>query len=167
MHSCEPGVQCSVVRFSRAVYITPIVNRVKNGSIVPELGAGGGGGDLYQVHELELPDQTALEELEKLCQKHIRDRATLMRTKEALSRAFRSKTRSLSLDEYGLKEEGDIPLEELFAILGRERTDQEATPCGLNSKSVELQANGGVQLPRRIVRSVVLDLFLKERRALT
>ena len=132
------------------------MNRIKDGSIVPELGAGGGGGDLYQVHELELPDQTVLEELEKFCQKHVRDNTTLTRTKEALARAYQSKNRSLSLDQYGLKEEGDIPLEELFAILSRDRTDQEASLLGLNSKPAAMQANSDLQLPRRIVRSIVL-----------
>ncbi|OJJ47783.1 hypothetical protein ASPZODRAFT_94616 [Penicilliopsis zonata CBS 506.65] len=119
VHSCEPGVSCSTIASRKTVYITPIVNRMKDGLEVPEAGAGGGDGDLFQVHELELPDPEALEELKKLCFKHIHDDNLLSQTNEALSRAFRSQKKALSLERYGVKNDGEISLESLVQILGR------------------------------------------------
>lgn len=119
IHSCEPGASCPAVRSSKTVYITPIVNRTRDGAEIPEVGAGGGIGDLYQVHELELPDESTLAELENLCLKHINDKERLAQMHGVLSEAFRSRKKALSLDKYGVKEEGDISLEKLVTMLGR------------------------------------------------
>ncbi|GIJ84455.1 hypothetical protein Asppvi_003302 [Aspergillus pseudoviridinutans] len=148
VHSCEPGVHCSSVRSKRTVYIMPIVARMEDGTRVPELGAGGGGGDLYQTHELELPDQSSLEQLESLCLEQIRDPKTLSRTREALTEAFESKNKALSLDSYGMKDVSDIPLQELVQILGRGRSDKE-----LWSNDVKVSAlrdTSGNRLPKTI-----------------
>ncbi|RHZ64886.1 hypothetical protein CDV55_106696 [Aspergillus turcosus] len=148
VHSCEPGVHCSAVRSKRTVYIMPIVGRLEDGTRVPELGAGGGGGDLYQTHELELPDQSSLEQLESLCLEQIRDPETLAQTREALIEAFKSKNKALSLDSYGMKDVSDIPLQELVQILGRGRSDKE-----LWSKDVKVSAlrdTSGNPLPKII-----------------
>ncbi|KAF4203717.1 hypothetical protein CNMCM8927_008394 [Aspergillus lentulus] len=125
VHSCEPGVHCSAVRSKRTVYLVPIVGRLDDGTRVPEIGAGGGGGDLYQTHELELPDQSSLEQLESLCLEQIGDPETLSQTRQALAEAFKSKNKALSLDSYGMKDVSDIPLQELVHILGRGRSDKE------------------------------------------
>ncbi|KAH8422614.1 putative DNA repair protein [Aspergillus melleus] len=119
IHSCEPGVQCSAVPSAKTVYIVPIVHRTKDGSKVPEIGIGGGAGDLYQIHELELPDELALEQLDKLCLEQIHDPRSLSQTRKALFDAFRSKTKALSLDSYGMKEDHEIPLDNLIRILSR------------------------------------------------
>ncbi|KAF7589833.1 DNA crosslink repair [Aspergillus hancockii] len=119
IHSCEPGVQCSAVLSRPPIYIIPIVSRAKDGSEVPEIGAGGGGGDLYQLHELEIPNEAALEQLEKLCLEKIQDSRALSETRQALVDAFKSKSKALSLDNYGLKDGQDIPLESLVNILSR------------------------------------------------
>ncbi|GAD92807.1 DNA repair protein [Paecilomyces variotii No. 5] len=121
IHSCEPGMFCPVIVSGKAVYITPIVTRSSDGE-VPEIGVGGGGGDLYQSHELELPDETSVEQLEKLCLEHIHDPEILTQTKEALINAFRSKKKTLSLDKYGLKDENDISLRKLVDILSHGRS---------------------------------------------
>ncbi|KAF9883805.1 hypothetical protein FE257_002789 [Aspergillus nanangensis] len=113
IHSCEPGVQCSAIPSRNPVYIIPIVNRMQDGSQISEAGAGGGGGDLYQIHELELPDETALSHLEQLCLERIHDSDVLSQTRQRLVEAFRSKNRALSLDMYGVKEEDNIPLDRL------------------------------------------------------
>lgn len=123
IHSCEPGVACPAVRSSRTVYITPIVSRTKDGAEIPEVGAGGGMGDLYQIHELELPDEFTLAELEKLCLKHISDKERLAQMHKVLLEAFRSRKKALSLDKYGVKEEGDISLQKLVEMLGRGLSD--------------------------------------------
>lgn len=93
------------------VYIEPIVGRLQVGSQLPEVWIGGGAGDLYQVHEPELPDQALLEELGKLCLEQIHDSQVLSQTRDAQFEAFRSKSKSISLDSYGMKDDTDIPLE--------------------------------------------------------
>ncbi|KAJ6102017.1 DNA repair metallo-beta-lactamase [Penicillium sp. IBT 16267x] len=118
IHSCEPGVSCKAAQDPKIIYIMPIVNRTKDGVEIPEVGAGGGGGDLYQVHELELPDESALAGLEKLCAQHIPNQEVLSQTRDALSKAFRSSKKALSLDEYGVQED-EISLEQLVTKLSR------------------------------------------------
>lgn len=116
---------------------------------MPELGAGGGGGDLYQTHELELPDQSSLEQLESLCLEQIRDPETLAQTREALIQAFKSKNKALSLDSYGMKDVSDIPLQELVQILGRGRSDKELWSNDV--KGSALRDTLGNRLPKTIV----------------
>ncbi|KAJ5245985.1 hypothetical protein N7468_000968 [Penicillium chermesinum] len=130
VHSCEPGVACSASRGSNTVYITPIVNRTRAGEEIPEVGLGGGAGDLYQVHELELQNETVLAELEKLCSQHIHDQDLLSQARAALMDAFRSR-KSLSLDQYGVRE--DISLEKLVSKLshGPSTTDKISNPSNL------------------------------------
>jgi hypothetical protein len=122
---------------------------MEDGTRVPEIGAGGGGGDLYQTHELELPDRSSLEQLESLCLEQIRDPKTLSQTREALTEAFKSKNKALSLDSYGMKDVSDIPLQELVQILGRGRFNKE-----LWSNDVKVSAlrdTSGNRLPKTIV----------------
>ena len=122
IHSCEPGVSCKAARSPNTVYITPIVNRTPDGTEIPEVGAGGGAGDLYQVHELELPDESALKKLENLCAQHIVDQDALSKIRGALMEAFQSKKKTLSLDEYGVRDD-EIPLEQLATKLGDSHPD--------------------------------------------
>lgn len=114
------------MRTKNSVYIKPIVTRDRTGIEVPELGAGGGKGDLYQIHELELPDEITLQKLEALLSEHITDESVLSQTKDLLKLAFTSKQRALSLDEYGLAEDADIPLKELASMLGNTRNVSES-----------------------------------------
>lgn len=117
----------------------PIVNRTSDGFEVPETGAGGGCGDLYHVHELELPEQSDLEKLDKLCVEHIHDPEALSRTRAAIYRAFTSKTRSLALDEYGFKDDTDISLKNLVDLLGQasfkgaKAAGSDDTPCSVST----------------------------------
>lgn len=149
VHSCEPGVHCSAVRSKRTVYLVPIVGRLDDGTRVPEIGAGGGGGDLYQTHELELPDQSSLEQLESLCLEQIGDPETLSQTRQALAEAFKSKNKALSLDSYGMKDVSDIPLQELVHILGRGRSDKEMWSDDV--KVSTLRDTVGNRLPKTVV----------------
>ena len=153
IHSCEPDLPCSVARFKKTVYIEPIVSRLQDGSQLPEVGIGGGAGDLYQVHELELPDQIALEELDKLCLERIHDNQVLSLTREALFEAFRSKSKKLSLDSYGMKDDQDIPLEKLVTILTRGHT-------GDKHLSASMHDRAGHQLPNKIVCLSFIPLLL-------
>lgn len=144
---------CSTVASGKAVYIIPIVTRTEDGSEVPETGAGGGSGDLYQTHELELPDESAVEQLEKLCLEQIHDREKLLQTREALFSAFKSKKRALSLNEYGLNEDSDISLRKLVTILsdGQSRKNIEDSSFTRRVTSADRQDKDQCQLPNVIV----------------
>lgn len=115
------------MKSKKSVYITPIVTRDRTGVEIPEIGAGGGKGDLYQIHELELPDEITLWKLEALLSEHIADELVLSQTKESLKLAFTSKQRALSLDEYGLTDDADIPLKELASMLSSARNLNESS----------------------------------------
>ncbi|KAJ0422295.1 hypothetical protein BJY00DRAFT_300406 [Aspergillus carlsbadensis] len=130
IHSCEPGNHCSTVSSKPTVYITPIVNRTKSGSDIPELGAGGGLGDLYQIHELELSDQLSLARLEQLCTEKLHDPQALNKARGALSEAFNSRSKVLSLDSYGMKDAHEMPLDELVNVLSRGRLSEESITEG-------------------------------------
>lgn len=118
IHSCEPGKPCDGAKTKRMVYIVPIVNRMDDGLELKDLRTDGGTGDLCQIHELELPDKSTLDELVKLCFEHILDSEALLRTREALFGAFRSKNKTLPLDTHGMNNNGEISLKKLVEILG-------------------------------------------------
>lgn len=157
VHSCEPGMFCSVISTRPSVFISPIVNRTADGSEVPEHGVGGGGGDLYQSHELELTDELTLQQLETLCREQIKDEKVLSKTLDVLSSAFNSETKTLSLDKYGLKVEDDIPLKDLVFRLSRGKSeavkdlDAPLLPVASSGKKERF---GG--LPKSIVRTCEL-----------
>ncbi|KAL4928553.1 putative DNA repair protein [Aspergillus undulatus] len=150
IHSCEPGVHCSAASSKNTVYITPIVSRTDRGSEVPEIGAGGGLGDLYQVHELELPDQSSLSRLEQLCSEKIQDPEALSKAKEAILKAFKSRSKVLSLDSYGIKDTHEMPLDELVNILSRGRLGEDSALSETTKPSTEILNGWGKPLPRTI-----------------
>lgn len=134
-----------------SIFICPIVNRAKDGSKVPEHGAGGGGGDLYQSHELELPDEFTLQQLETLCREQIKDEAVFSKTMDALKSAFNSESKKLSLDTYGLKAEDEIPLKELVQKLSRGKP---GTPSDVDVPSTipsSERSSKNDELPKSIV----------------
>ncbi|KAL4918257.1 hypothetical protein BDW62DRAFT_217633 [Aspergillus aurantiobrunneus] len=150
IHSCEPGAHCSIASSKKTVYITPIVSRTEKGSDVPEVGAGGGLGDLYQIHELELPDQSSLTRLEQLCSEKIHDPQALSKAKAALSEAFESRSKALPLDSYGMKDAHEIPLDELVNILSRGRLSEESTFLEGSRTPAEILDRSGNPLPKTI-----------------
>lgn len=73
LHSCEQGSGCPIlgVEPSRPVVsIKPVVSRSETG-VIAEVGLGGGKGDLDQLHQVNIADRQAVEQLKLLCQKHI------------------------------------------------------------------------------------------------
>ena len=122
------------MKSKKSVYITPIVTRDRTGIELPEIGAGGGKGDLLQIHELELSDEITLRKLEAVLSEHITDESVLLQTKDLLKLAFTSKQRALSLDDYGLSDDADISLKDLASILsgakkpGGPRSHEESYP---------------------------------------
>ncbi|WEW58316.1 hypothetical protein PRK78_003784 [Emydomyces testavorans] len=142
VHSCEPGVVCSTISSGSSVYITPIVTRTKEGRDILELGAGGGMGDLIQSHHLQLPDGSAVERFVDLCSLYVEDLATRESIINAVSKAYESKSKSLSLDSYGISEEDEITLKNLVAMLSR-GSDQSTLPN-------ENQMSPNIHLPNTI-----------------
>jgi DNA cross-link repair 1C protein len=121
IHSCEPGAFCSSIKSGKSVFITPVVTRDISGTDVPEIGAGGGKGDLYQNHELELPDETALQKLEELLIKYVDDANTVSHATETLRTAFKAGKNKLSLDEFGLAKDADVSLQDLVSVISKVR----------------------------------------------
>ncbi|EEP81751.1 conserved hypothetical protein [Uncinocarpus reesii 1704] len=119
VHSCEPGVVCSTIESGPSVYITPIITRTKEGCDVLELGAGGGMGDLRQSHDLQLPDKFAVERFADLCSEYIEDPSTRKAIIDAVSKAYETQSKSLSLDSYGFKEQDEMTLKSLVAMLSQ------------------------------------------------
>ncbi|KAI9751033.1 MAG: hypothetical protein M4579_006208 [Chaenotheca gracillima] len=98
MHSCERGTACTVFSNRNVVNIIPVIGRLEDGALLPEIGAGGG--DLSQVHELELSDADAVIKLTELCTARAKgkDGAALSRAMATILKARASVNRSLRLD---------------------------------------------------------------------
>ncbi|KAL8726152.1 MAG: hypothetical protein Q9181_006162 [Wetmoreana brouardii] len=118
LHSCEHGTECSKLSTSRKViWITPLINHSAEGD-VPELGAGGGGGDLTQSHELELTDPETGQRLIELCENQIKDAKLLASTVDLIEAALVSGKKSVALDLQDVSlGENVIPLESLAQLL--------------------------------------------------
>ena len=168
LHSCEQGTECSGIKSEDVVWITPIITRTSNGADVPELGAGGGGGDLEQIHELELNDTAAVGRLITLCSSRIQDPQLLAKVINKVSTAMISETKTLSFDGKMTTQdaEGNITLLGLTEILSMVATNPQSvqkfgsldTPVDTVQKTAVSAAE---RLPRYIVRRFrsLLDMF--------
>ncbi|KAL8952250.1 MAG: hypothetical protein Q9222_001836 [Ikaeria aurantiellina] len=118
LHSCERGSKCSTIeKSSSVVWITPLINRSDDGDF-PELGAGGGGGDLTQTHELELSDTQAVKELIELCKKQLGDDQSLAAALHLVAEALLSQRQTVALDAYDPSlTENTMPIESLARLL--------------------------------------------------
>jgi DNA cross-link repair 1C protein len=109
IHSCEPGSPChAALKDQTVVWITPIISRLEDGTELEEIGAGGGGGDLYQTPEIEISNGFTMEALETICEDVVEDAATRTRIFEAFQAAKNSCSRRVSLQ--GLEVDGDVEL---------------------------------------------------------
>jgi len=98
LHSCEVGSHCEILKDPNVIRITPIVTR-HNGVEVAELGAGGGQGDLDQVHELEINDVDTVAQLLALCGNQLKDKPELrMEVVGWLKRVIQSGQSTVKLD---------------------------------------------------------------------
>lgn len=101
------------------VRITPIVTR-HNGVEYAEMGAGGGNGDLNQVHELEMDDVSALGSLMALCNDKLKDRPEMrQKVLDWLFQSAQRGGRNIKLDTATFFEalhEGDDAVNELDEI---------------------------------------------------
>ena len=53
LHSCEHGTTCPALDSSDTIFISPIISRTPDGEVISELGAGNGGSDHGNGHEIE------------------------------------------------------------------------------------------------------------------
>jgi DNA cross-link repair 1C protein len=94
------------------VWITPIITRSKEGVVVPELGAGYGGGDMHQASELEVPNIGSVSELEELCKQIVKQPTNLRRLLSRIDSARSSKDLKMSLAGMDLDNDEEITLQE-------------------------------------------------------
>ena len=156
LHSCERGTVCSALEASKVVWITPIIARTSQGS-VPELGAGGGGGDLMQAHELMLDDFKAVDELLKLCSEQVSEPETRAKVVKLVTKAMASQNKTMSLATLGLDIiDSEIPLKKLAYLLSvgtaRERRRSSPRHRGLDDqKKLVTIGKVGEELSQNIV----------------
>ncbi|KAJ9625830.1 hypothetical protein H2203_004594 [Taxawa tesnikishii (nom. ined.)] len=119
LHSCERGTRCHVFNDRNVVRITPIITR-HEGYEYGEAGAGGGQGDLDQVHELELNDMHIVGQLMALCSARLQKQPEIMPDLMSLI-ASSAQTGNIRLDVSTLLEEDDendalenLPLDRLL-----------------------------------------------------
>lgn len=120
LHSCQHDMGCSKLEASNIVFIRPIISRSVEGLVLPEIDAGGGGGDLNQVHELELNDATAVGALIELCTKEILDQKTRSNTIDLIIKAKNTQKMVVSLDTLDFNGNLEtMPLAELSKLLAK------------------------------------------------
>ncbi|CAO1605635.1 hypothetical protein XANCAGTX0491_009143 [Xanthoria calcicola] len=175
LHSCEHGTKCSSLETSKnTVWITPLINRSDQGD-TPELGAGGGGGDLTQTHELEITDPQAGLKLIELCRHQIHDDKELAQIVCLLEKILCSDTKTVPLNLLDTSlEENDIPLEDFAQLLigvanrkhcRQNRTDHPAQSLNeLYPERIQLVLNIDEEKRRSLVRSEAMRAkgFAKE-----
>ena len=152
LHSCEHGTGCPASNSSSTVYISPIINRGENGEILPEVGAGGGAGDLLQNYGyLELNDQTLTKMLIDLCDDRAEDPTKRSKIRDNIIKALGTDDKTISLDALALWDlAGDIKLNEfvenLIQLADSSKKGEEGNIE--NSATREITQNG--ELPFRI-----------------
>ncbi len=119
IHSCEPGTPChtELLKSKNVLWITPIITRSKDGIEVPELGAGGGGGDLQQTPMLELSNISSLSEVEDYCKRIVKDPDDMKRLLSQIELARSSRDAKMSLEKLNVDIEEEITLQEFVKRL--------------------------------------------------
>lgn len=122
VHSCEPGTACHA-RLSKedVVWITPIISRLPDGTELRELGAGGGGGDLYQTPELEVTDELTIQAIEKMSSELMKDVDSLDKVRDAIEFARTVGASSISLEGLGLDSDAEIGLKDFVQLISEKR----------------------------------------------
>jgi len=122
LHSCERNTGCPIwdpENATKVVTITPIISRQGNIE-VREAGAGGGHGDLNQIHELDLTDMIAVQQLFALCLMKITDKNILQKIVIMLQAEIDAKRKGIQLeaeDEDSKLDLENIPIDELPDML--------------------------------------------------
>ncbi|KPI44217.1 Protein artemis [Cyphellophora attinorum] len=96
------------------VWVTPIICRLSDGTELLEVGAGGGGGDLYQTSELELT-----QDLDLISAELISDPDTLARFRKAIQAARDAGDLTLPLEGLGLDNDSEVNLKDFIQLLSK------------------------------------------------
>ena len=110
------------------------------------MGAGGGNGDLDQVHELDLSDMSAVGSLFTLCSTRLQDRPeVLQKVNEWLGKTLAEGARNVKIDTASFfdalvdgeaeDELDDVPLDRLIDALEKLVEERPKTPA-VQSKSI-------------------------------
>lgn len=124
IHSCEPGTPCHsrIKKQKNVIWISPIISRLKDGTELKELGAGGGFGDLYQSWGLTFDDLTALQEFGNFCKDVLNDDDNAELQKK-IEDARKLRGYNLVLDGLGdilsVDEDKDVLLQDLKEALAK------------------------------------------------
>ena len=125
IHSCEPGTTCHAELLKRSVvWITPIITRDPAGQDVLELGAGGGGGDLYHIPLLDLADNLAVQKLETMFNKLDAKPAVLAQ----ISAARKAGELRVSLEGLDKEVHESIPIGDFIKLMARIQRPSQAQP---------------------------------------
>lgn len=131
IHSCEPGTKChsNMKRLKNIKWITPIISRLKDGTEVRELGAGGGGGDLYQTSDLRLDDLASLQQLAAICAQFTEDEAVTTILRDEIARAQKLDRFSMTLEgvEDLHSDENPMTLKDFLALLSKTHPSMHAS----------------------------------------
>jgi len=128
IHSCEPGLPChtALKKNKSIVWVTPIISRMEDGTEIAEVGAGGGGGDLYQIQEVDLGNDAMIESLRLLCANMAADPEAASRLETALTKAQYHQDHKLTLDGLGLDPEAEVSIKDFVHLLaGRDKQGQQ------------------------------------------
>ncbi|KAI9720286.1 MAG: swr1 complex component [Chrysothrix sp. TS-e1954] len=133
LHSCEKGADCPVLAIEnvgKVVHIIPMVSRHGNVDI-EEIGAGGGKGDLNQMHELDLSDNKLIEQLRAFCTQKISDEHIKTNIDSVLEKVLVENRKVLMLErehdeslmQHAFFDEETLPLEKAVTIISRLASD--------------------------------------------
>lgn len=125
LHSCDPGMAChQTLKKKNVIWITPIISRLSDGTELLELGAGGGGGDLYQAPELEVTDEFTLHNLELFCKDLANGETAFKTIREALKGARESGSSKISLEGLGLESDIEVSLNDLAKLMSQQKDER-------------------------------------------
>ncbi|CAG8974477.1 hypothetical protein HYALB_00010863 [Hymenoscyphus albidus] len=125
LHSCRKGTNCPAINDS-IVWIQPIVARTKSGAEIAEVGVGGGDGDLSQSPQLDLNNPAVFQKLLQL----VSNGEGAADLKLALSTAFRSLTKVLTLDDADFEKGDETSLTDLIKTMTKSPTTKKrASPA--------------------------------------
>lgn len=133
-----------------------MISRSSTGELIPELGAGGGGGDLVQFHNyLEIPQDTVADQLVDLCTRKFKDSLTRSKIVDMIRKATLSNAKAISLHSGDLPRlEGDLSLDRLLDSMANiAKTETRCIDQLVTEATHRRPGNARVDLPSRIVRS--------------
>ncbi|KEF62241.1 uncharacterized protein A1O9_00213 [Exophiala aquamarina CBS 119918] len=125
IHSCEPGTPChsKIKNQENLVWISPIISRLKDGTEVRELGAGGGWGDLYQTLGFTFDDLAALQQFGAFCQGALKDKISTEAIQKMIEPSRKVRGYNLTFDGFedvlAADGEKNISLQELKEALAK------------------------------------------------